>query len=55
MPVDFMVDAARDARLEFDMAGSRRRRKRAAAARASWKGGSQNRGAVLSGVAEDGV
>ncbi len=42
MPLDFMVDAARDAGLEFDMAGfEAAKAEEQNRARASWKGGSQ--------------
>ena len=42
MPLDFMVDAARDAGLKFDMEGfDRAKEEEQARARASWKGGSQ--------------
>lgn len=42
MPLDFMVDAARDAGLAFDMAGfEAAKESEQARARASWKGGSQ--------------
>ena len=42
MPLDFMVDAARDAGLAFDMEGfERTMQEEQARARASWKGGSQ--------------
>jgi len=42
MPLDFMVDAARDAGIAFDMEGfERARSEEQARARASWKGGSQ--------------
>jgi alanyl-tRNA synthetase len=42
LPVDFMVDAARDAGLAFDMEGfERAKEEEQARARASWKGGSQ--------------
>ena len=42
LPLDFMVDAARDAGLEFDHEGfERARAEEQARARASWKGGSQ--------------
>jgi alanyl-tRNA synthetase len=42
MPLDFMVDAARDAGIEFDMAGfERAKEEEQERARASWKGGSQ--------------
>jgi alanyl-tRNA synthetase len=42
MPLDFMVDAARDAGLAFDMPGfERAKEEEQARARASWKGGSQ--------------
>src|SRR5215469_14559876 len=42
LPLDFMVDAARDAGVEFDHEGfERAREEEQARARASWKGGSQ--------------
>ena len=42
MPLDFMVDAARDAGIAFDMEGfEAARAEEQARARASWKGGSQ--------------
>ena len=42
LPLDFMVDAARDAGVAFDMDGfERARAEEQARARASWKGGSQ--------------
>jgi alanyl-tRNA synthetase len=42
LPLDFMVDAARDAGIEFDMAGfEAAKEEEQARARASWKGGSQ--------------
>ena len=42
MPLDFMIDAARDAGIEFDMDGfERAKEEEQARARASWKGGSQ--------------
>ncbi len=42
LPLDFMVDAARDADIEFDMVGfERAKEEEQARARASWKGGSQ--------------
>jgi alanyl-tRNA synthetase len=42
MPLDFMVDAARDAGIAFDMEGfERAKEEEQARARASWKGGSQ--------------
>ncbi len=42
LPLDFMVDAARDAGIGFDMEGfERARAEEQARARASWKGGSQ--------------
>ena len=42
MPLDFMVDAARDAGLDFDMAGfEKAKQEEQERARASWKGGSQ--------------
>ena len=48
MPVDFMVDAARDAGLEFDMPGfERAKAEEQERARASWKGGSQKSAAPV--------
>jgi alanyl-tRNA synthetase len=48
MPLDFMVDAARDARIEFDMAGfEAAKEEEQARARASWKGGSQKSAAPV--------
>jgi alanyl-tRNA synthetase len=48
LPLDFMVDAARDASLEFDMAGfERAKEEEQARARASWKGGSQKSAAPV--------
>jgi alanyl-tRNA synthetase len=42
MPLDFMVDAARDAGMKFDMEGfERAKQEEQERARASWKGGSQ--------------
>ena len=42
LPLDFMMDAARDARIEFDLTGfEKARQEEQARARASWKGGSQ--------------
>ena len=42
LPLDFIVDAARDAGIEFDMAGfERAKEEEQQRARASWKGGSQ--------------
>src|SRR5208283_3669590 len=42
LPLDFMVDAARDAGIAFDMAGfEKAKEEEQARARASWKGGSQ--------------
>jgi len=42
MPLDFMVDAARDAGIAFDMEGfERAKEEEQARARASWKGGAQ--------------
>jgi alanyl-tRNA synthetase len=42
LPIDFMVDAARDAGIAFDMEGfERAKEEEQARARASWKGGSQ--------------
>jgi alanyl-tRNA synthetase len=48
MPLDFMVDAARDAGIEFDMAGfEAAKEEEQARARASWKGGSQKSAAPV--------
>jgi len=48
MPLDFMVDAARDAGVAFDMEGfERARAEEQARARASWKGGSQKSAAPV--------
>ncbi len=48
MPLDFMVDAARDAGIEFDMAGfERAKNEEQERARASWKGGSQKSAAPV--------
>jgi len=48
MPLDFMVDAARDAGLAFDMAGfDAAKEAEQARARASWKGGSQKSAAPV--------
>ncbi len=48
MPLDFMVDAARDAGIEFDTAGfERTMQEEQARARASWKGGSQKSAAPV--------
>jgi alanyl-tRNA synthetase len=48
MPLDFMVDAARDAGLEFDMPGfEKAKEEEQARARASWKGGSQKSAAPV--------
>lgn len=42
LPLDFMVDAARDAGIDFDLEGfERAKEEEQARARASWKGGSQ--------------
>jgi alanyl-tRNA synthetase len=42
LPLDFMIDAARDAGIEFDLTGfEKARQEKQARARASWKGGSQ--------------
>jgi alanyl-tRNA synthetase len=42
LPLDFMMDAARDAGIEFDLTGfEKARQEEQARARASWKGGSQ--------------
>jgi alanyl-tRNA synthetase len=48
MPLDFMVDAARDAGIPFDMDGfDRAKEEEQARARASWKGGSQKTAAPV--------
>jgi alanyl-tRNA synthetase len=48
MPLDFMVDAARDAGIAFDMAGfEAAKEEEQARARASWKGGSQKTAAPV--------
>jgi alanyl-tRNA synthetase len=48
MPLDFMVDAARDAGLDFDMAGfEAAKEEEQQRARASWKGGSQKSAAPV--------
>ena len=48
MPLDFMVDAARDAGIPFDMAGfESAKEEEQARARASWKGGSQKSAAPV--------
>jgi alanyl-tRNA synthetase len=48
MPLDFMVDAARDAGLSFDMEGFERAKgEEQQRARASWKGGSQKSAAPV--------
>jgi alanyl-tRNA synthetase len=48
MPLDFMVDAARDAGLDFDMPGfEKAKEEEQARARASWKGGSQKSAAPV--------
>ena len=48
MPLDFMVDAARDAGIPFDMAGfDAAKEEEQARARASWKGGSQKSAAPV--------
>ena len=48
MPLDFMVDAARDARILFDFAGfEAAKEEEQARARASWKGGSQKSAAPV--------
>src|ERR1700722_17763737 len=48
LPLDFMVDAARDAGIEFDHEGfERAREEEQARARASWKGGSQKSAAPV--------
>ena len=54
LPLDFMVDAARDAGIAFDMEGfEKARAEEQARARASWKGGSKPPPAPLSRAAED--
>jgi alanyl-tRNA synthetase len=48
LPLDFMVDAARDSRILFDMQGfERAKEEEQARARASWKGGSQKSAAPV--------
>jgi alanyl-tRNA synthetase len=48
LPLDFMVDATRDAHLEFDMEGfEKAKEEEQARARASWKGGSQKSAAPV--------
>jgi alanyl-tRNA synthetase len=48
LPLDFMVDAARDAGIEFDMPGfEAAKEEEQARARASWKGGSQKSAAPV--------
>ena len=48
MPLDFMVDAARDAGIEFDMVGfEAAKEEEQQRARASWKGGSQKSAAPV--------
>jgi alanyl-tRNA synthetase len=48
MPLDFMVDAARDAGIDFDMAGfEAAKEEEQQRARASWKGGSQKSAAPV--------
>ena len=48
LPLDFMVDAARDAGVEFDMAGfEAAKEEEQQRARASWKGGSQKSAAPV--------
>ncbi|WP_125486127.1 alanine--tRNA ligase [Edaphobacter aggregans] len=48
MPLDFMVDAARDAGIPFDMAGfEAAKEEEQARARASWKGGAQKSAAPV--------
>ncbi|MEO6815136.1 MAG: alanine--tRNA ligase, partial [Edaphobacter sp.] len=48
MPLDFMVDAARDAGIKFDMAGfDAAKEEEQQRARASWKGGSQKSAAPV--------
>ena len=56
MPLDFMVDAARDAGIEFDMKGLSARRKRSSAGAGELEGWvAEVGGAGLSRAAEDGV
>jgi alanyl-tRNA synthetase len=54
LPLDFMVDAARDAGIEFDLTGfEQARAEEQARARASWKGGAkQSASPVFRGVAK---
>jgi alanyl-tRNA synthetase len=48
LPLDFMVDAARDAMMDIDMEGfERAKQEEQARARASWKGGSQKSAAPV--------
>jgi alanyl-tRNA synthetase len=48
LPLDFMVDAARDAEVDFDMEGfEKAKEEEQARARASWKGGSQKSAAPV--------
>jgi alanyl-tRNA synthetase len=48
LPLDFMVDAARDAAIDFDMEGfDRAKEEEQQRARASWKGGSQKSAAPV--------
>jgi alanyl-tRNA synthetase len=48
LPLDFMIDAARDARITFDQGGfDRAKEEEQARARASWKGGSQKSAAPV--------
>jgi alanyl-tRNA synthetase len=48
LPLDFMVDAARDAGVDFDMEGfEKAKEEEQARARASWKGGSQKSAAPV--------
>ena len=48
MPLDFMIDAARDAGIAFDMEGfEKAKEEEQARARASWKGGSQKSAAPV--------
>jgi alanyl-tRNA synthetase len=48
LPLDFMIDAARDSRIQFDMEGfEAARAEEQARARASWKGGSQKSAAPV--------
>src|ERR1700735_3700631 len=54
MPLDFMVDAARDAGIAFDMEGfEKARQEEQARARARWEGGAQKTGAPWGGAVLD--